>query len=513
MRCSNRVMAWCFVWTVGFTLAVNTGSRAAEPGALPPQAELIFEDRFEKPELDPAWKVKVGEWKVVDGALQGKGPDAFLLLNQDAGTSMRLEYTAWSDDPCDLSACLNLDASAAHPAGLFFQFGGFHNQRSAVVYGNATLWEGAAPLIQKGVRHRVICERWGAFARFFVDGELLFHGVIPDVEQERNAFAGFFIYQSGGLDDVKLYRFQGEPAGDILQAEPDLKVRTWLGFEDADGEDAPNLPAGWSVQNGAGAARVVPMRDYRNSDPLPRWIDDHCLELALPAPGEAPRLEGSWEGQETGLIEFEALVEREEGVQGPNSGEFGYAAERIDTGFELTLLDAAGRPAVVLATDEQRRFYTRGPDGPAVLEPAVAYTGINPKPPLRFAPGRWFRVRVHFDAGRGRFTAALVNMYVPERSYNPFPATGHWFVFGKDLPFLSPSCGGGGGRHGRGREGRRGYGRGKADRGPAPVARQARAAARGQPLRHRPDERPDRPREGRAPARAGTAGDRRTPPP
>ncbi len=114
MRCSNRVMAWCFVWAVGFTLAINTGNRAVKPGALPPQAELVFEDRFEKPELDPAWKVKVGQWRIVDGALEASGPDAFLLLNRDAGPSMRLEYTAWSDDPCDLSACLNLDATLEH---------------------------------------------------------------------------------------------------------------------------------------------------------------------------------------------------------------------------------------------------------------------------------------------------------------------------------------------------------------------------------------------------------------
>jgi hypothetical protein len=163
------------------------------------------------------------------------------------------------------------------------------------------------------------------------------------------------------------------------------------------------------------------MRDYKNSDPLPRWVDDHCLELTLRAPGKAPRLEGTFEAQETGLIEFEALAEPEEGVS--------------DTGFELALLDTARRPAAVLATGSQRRFFAQGPDGPTPLEPIVAYTGINPKPPLRFPEGRWFRVRVHFDAVRGRFTAAIVNMYVPERSYNPFPATGHWFVFGKDVPF------------------------------------------------------------------------------
>jgi len=96
-------------------------------------------------------------------------------------------------------------------------------------------------------------------------------------------------------------------------------------------------------------------------------VDDHCLELALPASGKAPRLEGSFEGQENGLIEFEALAEPEEGVN--------------DAGFELTLLDAAGLPAVVLATDRQRRFSTQGPDGPVLLEPIVTYTGINAPSP------------------------------------------------------------------------------------------------------------------------------------
>jgi hypothetical protein len=110
-----------------------------------------------------------------------------------------------------------------------------------------------------------------------------------------------------------------------------------------------------------------------------------------------------------------------------------------DTGFELSLLDAAGRPAAVLAIDKQRRFFARGPDGPVILDPLVTYTGINPKPPLRFPQGRWLRVRVHFDATQGRFAAAIVSMYVPERSYNAFPSTGHWFVFGKDVPFARPA--------------------------------------------------------------------------
>ncbi len=415
-------------WASALAMAPAPDTRAAEPapGALPPQAELIFEDGFQKPVLDPAWKVKVGQWKVVDGALEAKGPDAFILLDKDAGKSMRLEYTASSDDPCDLSACLNLDASAARPSGVFFQFGGMHNKTTAVAYGNARLWEGADPLIRKGVKHRVVCERWGAFARFFVDGKLLFHGVIPEVEKNPNGFAGLFVYKSGRIDDVKLYRFQGEPAGEILRAEPDLNVREWLSFESVESDDAPKLPTGWSVEKGDGAARVVLMRDYRNSDPLPRWIDDRCLQLALPGPGKTPRLEGSFEAQANGLIEFEALAEEDAG----------------ETGFELTLLDTAGRSAAVLATDAQRRFYASATDGRVLLDPVVSYTGINPKPPLRFAQGRWFRVRVHFDAVHGRFTAAIVNMYVPERSYNPFPATGHWFVFGKDVPFARAAEGG-----------------------------------------------------------------------
>jgi hypothetical protein len=410
---------------VALILVLTAASRAAEsaPDVLPPQAEVVFADSFEKPELDPVWKVKVGEWKVADGALHARGPDAFLLLERNAGTSMRLEYTAWSDDPCDLSACLNLDAAAAHPAGVFFQFGGMLNQVTGLSYGKARLWEGTAPRIEKGVRYRVVCERWGAFARFALDGKVLSHGVIPDVEPGGNAFAGFFIYKSGCIDDVKLYRFRGDPAGEILKAEPELKERTWLGFE-----DGTQLPAGWSLEEGAGTARVVPLRDYRNSDPLPRWVEDHCLELASTAAGGVPRLEGSFAGQERGLLEFEALAD-------PTTGS-------ADTGFELALLDTSSQPAAVLATDPQHRFYTRGPDGVTVLEPVVAYTGINPRPPLRFPQGRWLRVRLHYDATAAQFTAAIVSMYVPERSYNAFPATGHWFVFGKDLPFTRAAAGG-----------------------------------------------------------------------
>ncbi|MBM3499217.1 MAG: hypothetical protein FJX74_11165, partial [Armatimonadetes bacterium] len=406
--------------------AVPVWLQAAEP--LPPQAELVFEDRFERAELGPTWQAKVGEWTVEDGALRARGPDAFIVLNTSVGTSMRLEYTAWSDDPCDLSACLNLEASATRPSGVFFQFGGMYNRRSAVVCGGATLWEGTEPLIQPGVKHRIVCERWGPFARFTVDGRVLLHGVVPQTEPERNAFAGLFIYNTGWVDDVQLYRYVGEPTGDITAAEPEPKVRTWLGFEETEGEDLPGLPPGWSATDGGGTARVVLMRDYRNSDPLPQWTDDRCLELAAPAAADPPRLEGRFGGEERGLIEFEALVEG--------------GKDLSQSGVELRLLDAAGRPAAVLATDEQRRFFAQGPDGPVLLDPPVTYTGINPKPPLRFARGRWFRVRVQFDATQGRFTAAVVGMYVPERSYNAFPATGHWFVFGKDVPFARPAEGG-----------------------------------------------------------------------
>jgi len=290
MRRPGDFLASCLVWTVGLALATTASGQAGEAGALPPQAELMFEDDFEEPELNPAWRVKVGQWKVADGSLRAKGPDAFLLLNKDAGTSMRLEYTAWSDDPCDLSACLNLDASASRPSGVFFQFGGMHNKMTAVAYGNARLWEGAEPLIRGGVEHRVICERWGVFARFFVDGKLLFHGVIPEVEKNGNAFVGFFIYKSGRIDDVKLYRFQGEPAGEILQAEPDLRLGAWLGFEDA-GDEAPSkLPTGWSVDKGG----------Y-----CPRGPDAGLHQLrSVPALGRRPLpgvgLAGAWRGARIG---------------------------------------------------------------------------------------------------------------------------------------------------------------------------------------------------------------------
>ena len=80
MRHSNLELARHVSWFVGAALAAATWGQAAERDTLPTQAELIFEDRFEKSELKPEWKVKVGQWKIVDGALEANGPDAFLLL-------------------------------------------------------------------------------------------------------------------------------------------------------------------------------------------------------------------------------------------------------------------------------------------------------------------------------------------------------------------------------------------------------------------------------------------------
>jgi hypothetical protein len=80
---------------------------------------------------------------------------------------------------------------------------------------------------------------------------VLFHGVVPQAEKGQNAFAGLFMYNRGWVDDVKLYRSTGDPMGDITTAEPELKVRTWLGFEDAGGGDPPKLPPGCTAPSRA----------------------------------------------------------------------------------------------------------------------------------------------------------------------------------------------------------------------------------------------------------------------
>ena len=77
-RGKAMVVCLCLLWLA------STYQQAWAAEALPPQAELVFEDSFEKPNVDPAWKVRAGEWRVESGALRAQGPDAFVLLDRNA---------------------------------------------------------------------------------------------------------------------------------------------------------------------------------------------------------------------------------------------------------------------------------------------------------------------------------------------------------------------------------------------------------------------------------------------
>jgi hypothetical protein len=51
----------------------QSGIDAAE--AVPPQAELVFADSFDRVDLNPLWQPRVGSRQVADGALHGQGPE------------------------------------------------------------------------------------------------------------------------------------------------------------------------------------------------------------------------------------------------------------------------------------------------------------------------------------------------------------------------------------------------------------------------------------------------------
>ena len=70
-----------------FSIAASASAEPA-PDALPPQAELVFEEGFDKPELDAAWKVKAGQCQVIDGVLFS-GPGAMMCGAAGPATQRR----------------------------------------------------------------------------------------------------------------------------------------------------------------------------------------------------------------------------------------------------------------------------------------------------------------------------------------------------------------------------------------------------------------------------------------
>lgn len=397
---------------------------------LPEGAELLFRDDFERSKIGRGWIIKQGSWAIREGAMYGEGAGAQIMLSMPVGEdNIRLEYDAWSteDAPGKLSARI-LASLSDTGAGYVFQFGGFQDDRTELRKGD-TLIGGADKFIERGRKHRVICEKRGPFLRFVIDGKVVYSGfdispseVYDPADTCDRDKLSFFIYSSGYIDNIRVYRLPGEPPAELLSGAPqEPGAASWFGFNDTGKE----LPRGVrALERGGGTVNVRDFPDFVLSGrppQEPRMISDGCVEMSSDAGGEAG-VSVDFPALVNGMVELELLFLADEHY-GPG-------------GFKLSLhREGSDKAAVTLETDEAGHFTSPQAEG----ENALPVIQQHPRhreysAPLIFQANRWHRIRIHFDADEGKWTIALVGVHYSDARWGSFPhVTADWMVLGDGL--------------------------------------------------------------------------------
>lgn len=135
---------------------------------------LAFEDRFQRGELGPDWKVIDGEFRITDGRLSGHGT---IVCTRSFPGNQRIEYEASTEPepPCDLSAFLAGDETG-YKHGAFFGFGSNHNTHNKLVLDGVVVADHEGRAIVPAKRHVIVCERDGKTLRQIADGvEMIRH--------------------------------------------------------------------------------------------------------------------------------------------------------------------------------------------------------------------------------------------------------------------------------------------------------------------------------------------------
>ena len=153
-------------------------------GCDPPRRAPVgqrFEDRFDRAELGPEWRVTGSGWAIENGALRGQNVHNHpLWLRRKLPRDARIEFDAWSDSPAgDLKCEVYGDGeSFAHAASYTATsyvviFGGWHNRINAI----ARMDEHGAdrqvrdtPKVELGRRYHFTIERRGRELRWLLDG-------------------------------------------------------------------------------------------------------------------------------------------------------------------------------------------------------------------------------------------------------------------------------------------------------------------------------------------------------
>ncbi|MDP8229132.1 MAG: hypothetical protein P9M15_06740, partial [Candidatus Electryoneaceae bacterium] len=372
------------------------------------KGELIFEDNFDRKELGPNWISESGGWKIENGELVApvNHKEAIVKFAKGLGKNLRVEYTCSGVSPEDLSAFLAVDPAKKGYDGYAFGFGASYNSYNYIARARPfsilerTMQEGFNTGVIPGRRHQIIVERNEGRLRLIRDGKLELFCEDMFADEITGRSFGFFTYNLGRFDDVKVYRLPEKKTVTLL---PQYKVEQVKLYEfnkpaDAQGKDARivKFPT-WEF------ARTPAQEQITVSDP--------CLEakdatFALPSTDSA-------------IIEFDLLADK----SGSCSAEL--LSEDDKLVFRFTI-------------DKDGLFFADGEDGKAALQNKIEYRRRMLYDTLALTPGKWHTFRLKYDVKNSRIdNVALLNYYTEAHNYGKGKVIqqGDYISLGGKIPF------------------------------------------------------------------------------
>ena len=202
------VAAWSYLLQIDITPFAEVFYPSVKSGAVRKKSpwKQVFQDDFERAELGSMWKIIRGNWRIVNGALSGRG-DAIYINCRFPG-DQKLEFDAWvnpDQSPCDLDGILGDEAMSAYGnQGYLFAFGTFGNNFSKINRNKTQIVRIPSLVITPGKKHHIVCEKSGDSLKWEIDGKCVVSYKEP-FQALTGCYIGFYIDSAGQIDNVKVY--------------------------------------------------------------------------------------------------------------------------------------------------------------------------------------------------------------------------------------------------------------------------------------------------------------------